>query len=112
MAKATKKAATVAKAGAEPATKAATRPPRASVPAVQAGPKLPPLEEGRQRFYVDLMDRHAEWLVRYTALLAVEKRRPLKPADAIEHILRQTHAIDPTKAGLYLNSKTVPAGKE
>lgn len=105
---------------AKAATKKAAKPdageggeaaPRTSVP-VTAGPKLPPVEEGRRRFYVDLTLRHAEWLERYTKLLAAEKRQPLKPADAIEHVLRQTYAIDPTKAGLYLGSKTVPASKD
>lgn len=61
---------------------------------------MPPVEEGRKRYFVDLQARHGEWLERYAALLTKEKRRPMSPADALEHIIRNTYAIDPTKAGL------------
>jgi hypothetical protein len=79
--------------------------------AIPKGPKMPQLEEGRVRHFVDLQERHSEYLVRYAALLSVDKRRPQTVADAIEHIVRHTMMLDQTKAGQFVNANTVPANK-
>lgn len=95
------------KTKAKPKPKAKAKTSAATV--AGSGPKLPPVAEGRRRYFTDLSPRHAEWLDRYTAYLAMERRRPTSTADALEHIIRNTYAVDPTKAGLLTQAKTVPA---
>lgn len=103
--------------GADGAAKALPRPKRQSVPrapaaaATDGAGKMPPIEEGRKRAFVDLQLRHYEYLERYAGLLAADKRRPQSVSDALEHIVRHTMMLDQTKAGQFVNAATVPAAK-
>jgi DNA-directed RNA polymerase specialized sigma24 family protein len=72
---------------------------------------MPPVEEGRKRAFVDLQERHYQYLQRYAVGLTADKRRPCTISDALEHIVRHTMMLDQTKAGQFVNAATVPAVK-